>query len=97
MGNLWRFCGEVLFQTKVIRDKPFVGLGHAFLFWGFCLFPLVGLAHLLQGFGINLLGRENQYGVFYYWFAFLFAACGTVAILGLTIRRYIAGQMAWDQ
>ena len=77
----------MLCQAKVIRGKPVVGLAHAFVFWSAWVFAAVSADHLLQGFGIKLLRRENQYGVFYHWFAFLLAGCGTIFITALAVRR----------
>src|SRR5258707_3673522 len=31
----WDFASEVMFQSKVIRERPLPGLAHAFIFWGF--------------------------------------------------------------
>ena len=40
------FVWEVMLQAKVIRERPWTGLAHAFVFWGFCAFALVTLNHL---------------------------------------------------
>jgi len=46
--RIWIFVCEVLFQTKVIRQRP-RRLAHAFVFWGFCAFVLVTLNHFAAG------------------------------------------------
>src|SRR5688572_10926035 len=33
-----KFVWEVLFQAKVIKERPLPGLAHAFVFWGFLAF-----------------------------------------------------------
>jgi Fe-S oxidoreductase len=96
-----RFVGEVLFQTKVIRERPIAGIAHALVFWGFCAFALVTLNHFALGFGVELIHRETYWGRFYFglagWFAFLVA----LSITGLAIRRFIVqprwlGKVHWE-
>src|ERR1700688_1678935 len=50
-----KFVWEVLLQGKVIRERPLPGIAHAFVFWGFCGFALISIAHLAAGIGLNLL------------------------------------------
>nr|MBC8204592.1 hypothetical protein [FCB group bacterium] len=56
-----RVISEVLFQSKVIKERPFAGLMHALVFWGFLGFVIITLNHFAKGFGWNFLGG----GVFY--------------------------------
>src|SRR6266851_3122457 len=49
---------EVLLQGKVIRERPLPGIAHAFVFWGFCAFALITIAHLAEGVGLHLLPRD---------------------------------------
>src|SRR5580693_3362297 len=58
------FIVEVLLQAKVIRERPLVGLAHAFVFWGFCAFALVTLNHIAAGFGLAFLG--GSFGAIYF-------------------------------
>jgi Fe-S oxidoreductase len=88
-GRAGKFFWEVLCQAKVIRERPLPGLAHAFVFWGFCAFALVTANHLATGFGVPFLNHESFFGAFYFWFAFLFAACCAVSIAGLAFRRLI--------
>src|ERR1700719_3297548 len=53
-----KFVWEVLLQGKVIRERPLPGMAHAFVFWGFCGFALISIAHLAAGVGLNLLPSE---------------------------------------
>lgn len=46
-----RFVSEVIFQTKVIRLRPWVGVAHLFVFWGFCAFGLYTAGEILHGLG----------------------------------------------
>ena len=44
------FISEVLFQSRVIKGRPFAGLMHAFVFWGFCFFALGTLDHFSRAY-----------------------------------------------
>ncbi|HXE11611.1 MAG TPA: 4Fe-4S dicluster domain-containing protein, partial [Bryobacteraceae bacterium] len=84
----WEFFSEVMLQSKVIVQRPLPGLAHALVFWGFCAFALVTSNHIASGFGVPFLNREHGFGIFYWWFAFAFAALVAVGITGLFIRRF---------
>src|SRR5580692_9379157 len=60
------FIWEVLLQGKVIRERPWPGLAHAFVFWGFCAFALVTVNHLATGFGFPFLSRTGAFGRIYF-------------------------------
>lgn len=83
-----RFLSEVVFQSKVIRAKPWVGFAHLFVFWGFCAFGLYTLVEILHGLGIVDLTEARW---FRWYMAALVPFC--VAVLGgivfLMIRRGI--------
>ena len=53
-----KFIWEVLLQGKVIRERPLPGVAHAFVFWGFCAFALITIAHFAAGVGLNLLPAD---------------------------------------
>jgi Fe-S oxidoreductase len=86
--RIWDFFWEVLCQAKVIKERPLPGLAHALVFWGFCAFALVTANHVAAGFGRPFLDRHSGFGVFYWWFAFWFAALVAIGITGLFIRRF---------
>lgn len=87
-NRAWEFFSEVMLQSKVIAQRPLPGLSHALVFWGFCAFALVTSNHIAAGFGVPFLNREQGFGVFYWWFAFAFAALVAIGITGLFIRRF---------
>jgi len=87
--RLGKFFWEVMCQWKVIRERPLPGLAHAFVFWGFCAFALVTINHIAGGFGFAFLSWHNGAGVFYFWFAFVFAALCAISIAGLAVRRFV--------
>ena len=39
--RLWRVFREVFLHEKVIRERPFPGIMHALVFWGFLVFGVV--------------------------------------------------------
>lgn len=85
-----RFVWEVLCQAKVIRHRPWAGVAHALVFWGFCAFALVTVNHLAQGVGLRLLDlREGAFGRVYGAAAALFAVAVSVSISGLAARRFL--------
>src|SRR5690349_7411936 len=67
------FIWEVLLLAKVIRERPFPGIAHAFVFWGFLAFALVSINHFANGFGRALFREESLFGGFYFALAALFA------------------------
>ena len=87
--RVWDFVCEVLFQTKVIRQRPLPGLAHAFVFWGFCAFALVTLNHFAIGLGVGFLDPAGFFGRFYTYFAAVFAMVCAVGIFGLFVRRFL--------
>ena len=88
------FIGEVLLQSKVIKQRPLPGIAHAFVFWGFCAFALVTLNHIALGFGFELFSRYGLFGAAYFFLAAVFAVLVAVSITALTIRRF-AVQPKW--
>jgi Fe-S oxidoreductase len=87
--RVWDFVCEVLFQTKVIRQRPLPGLAHAFVFWGFCAFAVVTLNHFAVGLGISFLNPAGFFGRFYTYFAAVFAIACAIGISGLFVRRFL--------
>jgi Fe-S oxidoreductase len=83
-----KFVWEVLLQAKVIRERPWPGLAHAFVFWGFCAFALVTVNHVTEAFGWGLLS-PNSFGRLYRGVAAAFAVAVAVSIVGLAARRFI--------
>jgi Fe-S oxidoreductase len=93
LGSLYprakTFVWEVLFQGKVINQRPAAGVAHAFVFWGFCAFGLVTINHLAKGFGFPLISRESAFGQVYFGFVALFAVAVAVSIAYLAFRRFV--------
>src|ERR1700728_4041579 len=74
--RVWDFVSEVMFQTKVIRERPLAGIAHAFVFWAFCAFALVTLNHCALAFGLGFLSPQGFFGRAYSYCAAAFSlAC----------------------
>jgi Fe-S oxidoreductase len=80
------FVADVVFQRRVFRNKPLVGLAHLFVFWGFVAFGGYTLGEFLKGLGIvNLTGTRAFHA--YTLLLVPFASAVLVGIVGLAIRR----------
>ena len=95
------FIWEVLFQAKVIRERPLAGIAHALVFWAFCAFALVTLNHCATVFEAGFLDPAGPAGRWYFYFAAVFAAACAVAIAGLFVRRFLVrpkwlGELSWQ-
>jgi Fe-S oxidoreductase len=88
--RLWTFISEVLFQSKVIRQRPLPGIAHAFVFWGFLAFSLVSLNHLATPVGLGFMPPDSWASDFYFLFAAAWAVLVAISIAGLFVRRFIA-------
>ncbi|MBI1787658.1 MAG: (Fe-S)-binding protein [Acidobacteria bacterium] len=88
-ARLGVFVWEVLLQGKVIRDRPLPGIAHALVFWGFCAFGGITVAHWAQGVGLELLPRGSALAQSYRWFVAVFAMAVAVSIVGLFLRRFL--------
>src|SRR5437667_2017731 len=78
-----KFVWEVLLQGKVIRERPLPGIAHAFVFWGFCAFALITIAHFAAGVGLNLLPSDCAIVRGYRYFVAVFAMAVALSIAGL--------------
>jgi Fe-S oxidoreductase len=100
--RVWDFVWEVLFQAKVVRERPLPGLAHAFVFWAFCAFALVTLNHCAIVFGIGFLHPAGAIGRLYFYFAAAFAVACAAGILGLFVRRFLVrpkwlgAKLSWE-
>ena len=72
-----RFLVDVVFQGKVIARKPWVGIAHLFVFWGFVAFGGYTLVETLHGLGVVDLTDTTGFRV-YMWLLVPFC----VAVLG---------------
>jgi Fe-S oxidoreductase len=87
--RLYEFASQVLFQSRVIRQRPLAGFAHAVVFWAFCAFALVTLNHCAVGFEEGFLDPAGGFGQIIFDVAALFAGLCLVAISGLFVRRFL--------
>jgi Fe-S oxidoreductase len=81
-----RFVVDVLLQWRTIKERPFTGLMHAFVFWGFVAFGAYTATEFLAGLGIVDLTRSGWFHA--YRLALTpFAAAVLIGITYLLIRR----------
>ena len=81
-----RFVVDVVFQGKVIARKPWVGIAHLFVFWGFVAFGGYTLVETLHGLGVVDLTGTVGFRV-YMWLLVPFCAAVLGGIVLLAIRR----------
>jgi Fe-S oxidoreductase len=81
-----RFLLDVVLQRRTIEERPFTGLMHAFVFWGFVAFGGYTLAEFLQGLGIVDLTHTGWFHA-YRLVLTPFATAVLAGILYLFVRR----------
>jgi len=85
--RLFRVFREVLLHEKVIRERPFPGLMHALVFWGFLVFGLVTIDHFAIGFYKPIMSDSVHHA--YSKIVIPFAVFVIFGILSLAYRRFI--------
>jgi Fe-S oxidoreductase len=83
-----RVLAEVVFQTKVIRAKPWVGTAHLFVFWGFVAFSVFTLAETLRGLALIDITHTRFFDA-YRWLLVPFAIAVLAGMALLLIRRVV--------
>lgn len=83
-----RFVREIVFQSKVIRRKPWVGLAHLGVFWGFVAFGGYTLVEALHGLGLVDLTGTRVFEI-YRWALVPFCLAVLGGIVLLLVRRGI--------
>jgi len=95
-ARLRRVLLEVVFQSKVIRERPIVGLLHAFVFWGFVAFAGYSAVHFLRALGAVDFTATRWFHV-YAVLVVPFAIAVLIAILCLVVRRVVLRPPALGQ
>ena len=86
--RLIRLIKEYLFQSKVIGQRFWPGLMHAFVFWGFLAFGLITVNHFALGFNSGLFSDELRHMVAV-CIGFPWSVLVLIGILSLAYRRFI--------
>lgn len=81
-----RFVVEIVFQGKVIARKPWVGMAHLFVFWGFVAFGGYTLVETLHGLGLVDLTDTVAFTV-YRVLLVPFCVAVLLGIVFLAVRR----------
>ena len=85
--RLTRLFREVVLQERVLRRRPWAGLLHALVMWGFFVFAWISAEHLWVGL-IGLV-HARAYTGGYEAFAAGWAVAVLAGILGLAFRRFV--------
>lgn len=90
LERLGYMIGRVGAQICAIKDRPFTGIMHAFVFWGFIFFTVATLNHVGGAFkaGFSLFGK-NTFNDLWFLGVDVIAALTLIAVIALAVRRYI--------
>ncbi len=91
-----RFITEVLFQSKVIGARPWVGIAHLGVYYGFVAFGLFTAIEAIRGLGLIDLTRNTPFHV-YRLLLVPFSLAVLFGIVALGIRRGIMRPPALGQ
>ena len=83
LTRLKRVLFEFVLQTKVIKQRFWPGLMHAFVFWGFMFFSLITIDHFLIGFNNNLFSESVKH----YYALFLGLPWAIFVLIGILLYR----------
>ena len=75
---------EVLFQTRVMANRPVAGFFHAVIFYGFCSFGIKSLVHVISG----LTGSYVELPHVLEMFLNVVAGLVLVSVIFMAVRRY---------
>jgi Fe-S oxidoreductase len=88
-----RFLLDVVLQRQTIRERPFTGIMHAFVFWGFVAFGGYTIVEFLYGLGIVDLTEARWFHVYRVALApFAVAVLGGISYL--LVRRAVVRPIA---
>ncbi|MDY0296277.1 MAG: (Fe-S)-binding protein [Acidobacteriota bacterium] len=88
--RFWYALKRVILQLCAYENRPVVGFFHSMIFWGFLVYLLVTLNHVVEGFftGFNLLGHGGVRTVVLFG-ANVFAGMILLAAVFFLVRRYV--------
>ena len=86
--RLKRVLLEFVLQKKVISQRFWPGLMHAFVFWGFMFFSIITVDHFFVGFNIHLFS-DNFKHIYANFIGIPWAIFVLIGIISLAYRRFI--------
>ncbi|HDP94492.1 MAG TPA: (Fe-S)-binding protein [Candidatus Aminicenantes bacterium] len=88
--RFWYALRRVVLQLCAYENRPVVGFFHSMIFWGFLVYLLVTINHVVEGFfsGFNLLGQGGIRTVVLFG-ANIFAGMILLAAVFFLVRRYV--------
>ena len=87
-GSIARFVREVVFQSKVIAERPLVGIAHALVFWGFVAFAGYTGIEFLKGLGVADLTETAAFR--FYSYGLVPFAIGVLSGIAVLLVRRVA-------
>jgi len=87
--------GRVFSQFCAVKDRPLVGLMHAFVFWGFVFFAVATINHVAGAFsqGFSLWGHGTFNDLWFLGVDIVAVFC-IIGTLYLAVRRFIVKPVA---
>jgi Fe-S oxidoreductase len=86
--RLKRVLLEFILQKKVISQRFWPGLMHAFVFWGFMFFSIITIDHFLIGFNIHLFSNSFKH-TYANFIGIPWAIFVLIGIISLAYRRFV--------
>ena len=86
--RLKRVVLEFILQKKVISQRFWPGLMHAFVFWGFMFFSIITIDHFLIGFNIHLFSNSFKH-TYANFIGIPWAIFVLIGIISLAYRRFV--------
>ncbi len=89
--RIWDAITKILFQKCTLRrDRVWTGFIHLFIFYGALTFDTMSVNHVLEGYipRFFLFGNGN-FGLFFSFIVDMFAVLVIVAVIYMSIRRFI--------
>jgi len=86
--RLKRVLLEFVLQKKVLSQRFWPGLMHAFVFWGFMFFSIITIDHFLLAFNVHLFSPEFK-SIYATFLGIPWSVFVLIGILSLAYRRFI--------
>jgi Fe-S oxidoreductase/nitrate reductase gamma subunit len=89
--RIWDAITKILFQKCTLRrDRVWTGFIHLFIFYGALTFDTMSVNHVLEGYIPRFfLFGNGTFGLFFSFIVDMFAVLVIVAVIYMTIRRFI--------